>query len=94
MKIPDTHTCLLLLFQSMSDTAEQEPPSSSPAGIPLSSLLSQLIEEECRLLLGAWNELLIEADDVRARREVDEVAAKIAWECVRYTLLHWVDFGR
>ena len=68
----DRLSCLLRTFQTMSD---KDP--SSAAG--LCSLLSQLIEEECRLLLDAWDELLLEAEGVRAQREVDEVAAKIAY---------------
>ena len=49
-------------------------------GEHLSALLSQLMDEECRLLLDAWNGLLDEAEGARAEREADEFARRIAWE--------------
>ena len=49
-------------------------------GEHLSAMLSQLMEEECRLLLDAWNDLLEEAEGARAERDVDELARRIAWE--------------
>ena len=65
----------------MWDNAEQERPATAEDDCEhLSELLSQLVEEECRLLLDAWNGLLDEAEDTRADREVDEFAKRIAWE--------------
>ena len=67
----------------MWDNAEQEGPGTAAAEDDcehLSELLSQLVEEECRLLLDAWNGLLDEAEDARVDREVDEFAKRIAWE--------------
>ena len=46
----------------------------------LSAMLYQLMEEECRLLLNAWNDLLEEAEGTRAERDVDDLARRIAWE--------------
>ena len=59
----------------MDEKAEQD-----ESGELLSAMLSQLIEEECRLLLDAWNDLLEEAESARAERDVDDLARRIAWE--------------
>ena len=52
----------------------------SDGGEHLSAMLSRLMEEECRLLLDAWSDLLEEAEAARAERDVDELARRIAWE--------------
>ena len=49
-------------------------------GGELSAMLYRLMEEECRLLLDAWNDLLEEAEGARAERDVDDLARRIAWE--------------
>ena len=59
----------------MWENAEQ-----SDGGEHLSAMLSELMEEECRLLLDAWNDLLEEAESARAERDVDDLARRIAWE--------------
>ena len=46
----------------------------------LSAMLYRLMEEECRLLLNAWNDLLEEAEGARVERDVDDLARRIAWE--------------
>ena len=61
-------------FQNIWDNAADDD------GENLSGLLSQLLEEECRLLLDAWKGLLDEAEGARALREEDEFARRIAWE--------------
>lgn len=77
-----TATRVCIPFQTMWDNAGQERPGAADDddGEHLSALLSQLVEEECRRLLDAWNGLLEEAEGARAEREVDELAKRIAWE--------------
>ena len=65
---------LCVPFQNIWDNAADDD------GENLSGLLSQLLEEECRLLLDAWKGLLDEAEGARAPREEDEFARRIAWE--------------
>ena len=61
-------------FQTMGEKAEQDDSEH------LSAMLSRLMEEECRLLLDAWNDLLEEAEGARVERDVDDLARRIAWE--------------
>ena len=63
-------------FQTMWEHAD----NGDDGGEELSAMLSQLMEEECRLLLDAWNDLLEEAEGARAERDLHDFARRIAWE--------------